>query len=132
MTDAQSFGAILVTLSLMVLLAVVVKRRKAKSPEARVPHVEKSPEQIKADRLGREAKERAALEEQFVAGRAQWSGWFQVLGGLLMLIGFWFLVLDPGSDVSSVVNIQKLYIGQTAAIVGSILFATGLLLKYLP
>jgi Ca2+/Na+ antiporter len=129
MNDAQSFAAVIVVLALVVLFAVLVKRRKPLAVP--VPHIEKSPEQIKADRLAKEAREREVLAQQFAAGRAQWSGWFQIFGGLLMLIGFWFLVLDPGSDVSSVVNIQKLYIGQTAAFVGSILLASGVLLKYL-
>lgn len=72
---------------------------------------DKSPEQLKADRLAREATEKQALAEKFLAQRAQWSGWFQILGGLLLLVGVWFLFIDPGGD-SSVVNFQKLYIGQ--------------------
>jgi hypothetical protein len=89
----------------------------------------KSPEQLKADRLAREAKETEAAAERFLAQRAQWSGWFQILGGLLMLIGLWVLLFSPGLQ-GEVVNLQKLYIGQTSALVGAILFTAGVLLKF--
>jgi hypothetical protein len=89
----------------------------------------KSPEQLQADRLAREAREKQALAERFMAQRAQWSGWFQIGGGLLVLIGLWFLLFSPGIN-GEVVNIQKLYIGQTAALVGAILFSAGVLLKF--
>ena len=81
--------------------------------------------------MAREARAREILAEAFATQRAQWSGWFQIVGVFLLLVGFWFLILQPGSEYSSVVNIQKLYVGQTAAIVGAILLAAGVLLKYL-
>lgn len=91
----------------------------------------KAPEQLKAERLEREAREREARAEKFLAHRAQWSGWFLIVGGFLLLVGAWFLLFDPGVG-GDVVNLQKLYLGQTSALIGAVLFASGALLKYLP
>ena len=131
MNAAQSVGPVVVVLGLVALVLLLILRRSAQAKQVQIPSAGKTSEQVRADRLASEARARELLAEQFAAGRVQWSGWLQILGGLLMLIGFWFLVVDPGSDTASVVSLQKLYIGQTAAIVGSILLATGLLLKYL-
>lgn len=92
---------------------------------------QKSPEQLKADRVAREAREKEVAEEQFQSQRAKASGLCMILGGLLLLTGVWFLLVSPGIAIDTV-NLQKLYIGQTSAVVGVILFASGLLLKYLP
>ena len=46
------------------------------------------------------------------------------LGGLLALVGLYFLLVAPTVD-GSVVNFQRLYLGQTAAICGAVLFAAG-------
>ena len=95
-----------------------------------MPLIAKSPEEVKADRLAREARDKENAEEKFLGQRALVSGLLQILGGVLLVIGVWFLLFSPGI-VSDVVNVQRLYIGQTSAIVGAILLATGLLLKYL-
>jgi hypothetical protein len=132
MNAAGSVGPVVLVLLLLALpLLFILRQSAAKAREHPVSSAGKSPEDLKADRLAREARARELLADQFTAGRVQWSGWLQILGGFLMLIGFWFLVLDPGSNSASVVSLQKLCIGQTAAIVGSILFVAGLLLKYL-
>jgi hypothetical protein len=89
----------------------------------------KTAEEFKADRLAREAAEREALTDKFLRQKTVWSGLFITFGALLLFLGAWLLIIDPG-DVSGV-NLQKLYVGQTSAIVGAILLATGVLLKYL-
>jgi hypothetical protein len=90
----------------------------------------RSPEQMKADRVAREARDKEEAEARFLSQRARVSGALQILGGLLLVIGMWFLLVSPGVVVDTV-NLQKLYIGQTSALVGAILLASGLLLKYL-
>lgn len=91
----------------------------------------KSPDELRAERLAREAKERDAALQKFEAQRVKWSGWLQVSGWILLLLATWFLVLDPGGSGSSFVNLQKLYLGQTAGIVGSVFLVAGAMLKFL-
>jgi hypothetical protein len=95
-----------------------------------MPLTAKSPEQLKADRTAREAREKEDATEKFLAQRARASGVCMIFGGLLLLTGIWFLLVSPGVAFDTV-NLQKLYIGQTAALVGAILLASGLVLKYL-
>jgi uncharacterized membrane protein len=90
----------------------------------------KSPEQLKADRLERESRERQATLDRRFAERTQWSGGLLVVGGFLLLLGVYFLILDPGVG-RDVVNLQKLYASQTSAVVGAVLFASGALLRHL-
>jgi uncharacterized membrane protein len=47
------------------------------------------------------------------------------LGLLFLVIGGWFLVLSP-SQGGDIVNMQRLAIGQTSAIVGAIFLAAGI------
>jgi len=129
---------ILPTIILAVLLTGLIvlyeRRDKAKRTVTAAANPNKSPEDIKADRLNREAREREAQRERLEQGRIQTSAWLQIIGVIGMLIAFWILVIDPGSASSTysetVVNIQKLYIGQTSGIVGAIFLSTGLVIKF--
>jgi hypothetical protein len=49
-------------------------------------------------------------------------GW---IGCLFLAIGFYFLLIDPGSSTSmgNIANLQKLNIGQTCSIIGAIFIA---------
>lgn len=89
----------------------------------------KSPDQLKADRLAREAREKEVLAERTLTLQAQWSVALRLVGGVMMLIGLWLLAVSPGI-YGDVVNLQKLYIGQTSALAGTILLAAGVLLKF--
>ena len=73
----------------------------------------------------------AAPQEETHEGRAMFCN---VLGALCLLVGFW-LLLNPegprdygsfGDTVPPVVNLQKLYLGQTLAIVGAVFLAAGM------
>jgi hypothetical protein len=91
-----------------------------------------SPEQLKARRLEREASAAKEQTDRDIAERVMAAGILIVSGFLLLVVGLWFLVFAPNQDVTgfrTVVNLQRLYIGQTAAIVGAIFFATGLHLR---
>src|SRR5688572_8901585 len=52
------------------------------------------------------------------------AGLLMVAGTILLLIGLYLLILSPSSN-GEVVNLQRLYIGQTLTIVGAIFFAAG-------
>jgi hypothetical protein len=54
-----------------------------------------------------------------------------LIGTFLLLIGFFFLVVSPsegGSELlgRDVINLQRLYLGQTSAICGAVFLAAGL------
>lgn len=54
-----------------------------------------------------------------------------VLGILLLLVGVYFLVVSPSAGGAEllgrdIVNLQRVYVGQTAAICGSIFLAAGI------
>ena len=49
-----------------------------------------------------------------------------VLGAIFLLIGADFLILHPSGEVESVVNLQRLAIGQSSSIVGAIFLAAGI------
>jgi hypothetical protein len=54
-----------------------------------------------------------------------------VLGLLLLLVGAYFLIVNPSEGGAGilgrdVVNLQRLYLGQTAAICGAVFLAAGL------
>jgi hypothetical protein len=91
-----------------------------------------TPEEREAKSRDREAKSARERADRESAERAMVAGLLIVFGFLLLVIGLWFLVLAPGEDTMgsrAVVNLQRLYIGQSAAIVGAIFFATGLHLR---
>ena len=58
------------------------------------------------------------------------AGLLMVLG-LVLFMGGAYVLFNPGSDYNDVVSVQKLYLGQTGALVGAILFGSGSLLKFL-
>jgi hypothetical protein len=95
-----------------------------------MPLTVKSPEQLRADRVAREAREKENAQDRLLSQRGQVSALCMIVGVLLLLTGVWFLLFSPGVAVDTV-NLQKLYLGQTCAFVGAILFASGVLLKYL-
>jgi hypothetical protein len=91
-----------------------------------------SPEELKARRLEREASAAKEQANRNTAERVMVAGLLIVFGIVLLGVGLWFLVLAPNQDVTglrTVVNLQRLYIRQSAAIVDAIFFATGLLLR---
>jgi hypothetical protein len=50
-------------------------------------------------------------------------------GIVFLAVGFWFLVINPGEGAIlglTVVNLQRIAIGQTSAIVGAIFLAAGI------
>ncbi|MDI5934671.1 hypothetical protein [Halomonas kalidii] len=52
---------------------------------------------------------------------SQATPWMGVVGVLLLVAGAYFLFVDPGAPSSSgIVNLQKMSIGQTFSIIGSI------------
>lgn len=52
------------------------------------------------------------------------------VGVLLLMAGVWLLFNPTVSELGSeTVNLQKLYLGQTAALVGVVLFGVGTILK---
>jgi hypothetical protein len=57
------------------------------------------------------------------------SGFAVIIGIFLALIGLYFLLVAPSNN-GDVINLQRLTIGETFTIVGSILFVGGLLLRY--
>jgi polyferredoxin len=88
-----------------------------------------TPDEIRARREEREAREAREQTERNATERNALAALLIVAGVLLLIIGVWYLVLVPGEDtvgLGTVVNLQRLYIGQTAAIVGGIFFAAGL------
>jgi hypothetical protein len=53
------------------------------------------------------------------------------LGIVFLAVGFWFLLVSPGEGDAAilgqtVVNLQRLTIGETSAIVGAIFLAAGI------
>lgn len=92
----------------------------------------KTGEQIRAERLEREAREAKDAAEQAVTAKAGTGTGLAVIGIAIMIAGVYFLIVDPsGGDAygRSVVNLQRLYLGQTAAIIGAIFFAAGVHLR---
>jgi uncharacterized membrane protein YidH (DUF202 family) len=95
---------------------------------------QKTPEQAKADRVARE--ERTAREEleRFTLHRGYTTLSLLVAGIIFCAIGVWFLFLAPGAEGilagQTVVNLQRLVIGQTCSIVGAIFLAASALLRY--
>jgi uncharacterized membrane protein len=132
---------VLGVLGVLVAALIVIHERQEKSKvrkrEATLRGM--SPEEIRTVRLAREAEERQAAEQRFAQARAQTSSLFQILGIVLILLGIWLLLVDPGAEsssglygaTSSVVSLQKLFIGATASVAGVALLATGVLLKFL-
>lgn len=58
------------------------------------------------------------VERQLYEAPMPWMG---VLGIFLLIVGLYFLLLDPSMPSSAgIVNIQKLSIGQTMSVVGAI------------
>jgi hypothetical protein len=54
-----------------------------------------------------------------------------LVGGLLLAVGFFFLVVNPsegGAELlgHQVVNLQRIYLGQTSAICGAVFLAAGM------
>jgi hypothetical protein len=88
------------------------------------------PQAKTAERVAREAKaevERARLERQQVGVG------LLLLGTLLIAAGIYFLLVSPSASNyggQSVVNLQRLTLGETAATAGAILFAAGAVLRY--
>lgn len=86
-------------------------------------------EQLRAQRLEREALELKDAGERAVAARAS-AGASLVLVGLAMLIvGAFILIVVPGASDTDIVNLQMLYVGQTSAIIGAIFLAAGVHLR---
>jgi hypothetical protein len=59
---------------------------------------------------------------------SQWPGLtpIGIIGLPFLGIGAWILLFDPSVAGADVVNLQRLYIGQTSAIIGAIFVATGM------
>lgn len=88
-------------------------------------------EEKRAARLAREVEEREQRRRDESNARHINGAMLIMLGVILMVVGLWYLVLSPGNPGSEgFVNLQRLTIGETSAIVGSVLFVGGLLLRY--
>jgi hypothetical protein len=91
-----------------------------------------TPREREAQRLEREARAAKDQAERDAAERNMVAGLLIVAGVVLLIVALWFLVVMPGEEMvglRTVVNLQRLYMGQTAGTVGAIFFATGLHLR---
>ena len=97
-----------------------------------IPH--KSPEQRQADREAREQRAAEEAAERAAGERRSASLALLVFGLLLIAVGAWYLVVAPSEGATyageSIVNLQRLIVGQTCAIAGVICFAAGALIRY--
>jgi hypothetical protein len=88
-------------------------------------------EEKRAARLARKSQERE--ERRRAESNARHiNGSMLIIFGLISLVaGLWYLLVEPGNPGSEgYVNLQRLTMGETFAIVGSVLFVGGLLLRY--
>lgn len=95
---------------------------------------QKSPEQLKVDRLARE--ERAAKDAQDSRSRERGQAAYFLLGAgtVLLLLAVYFLWLAPTiggiATDETTVNLQRLFIGSTCGVAGAVFVAAGLVLRY--
>lgn len=109
------------------------RSRVAQQHAEAAAEAESLPETERARREGRRPnpfgsiRAEAAERERVLAERRGHDGlefrWLGALGVLLVLIGLYFLVLDPGVGGGSIVNLQKLFIGSTLTLSGFVLIA---------
>lgn len=104
-----------------------LKAFKLKAPAIDVNSIE----QVNGQPIGTAEKE--VLDSQSVAkkqsladsGASEKNPILGSVGCLFLAIGFYFLLIDPGSSTSvgNIANLQKLNIGQTCSIIGAIFIA---------
>ncbi|WP_281662063.1 hypothetical protein [Halomonas sp. Alg239-R46] len=104
-----------------------LKAFKLKAPAIDVSRIE----QVNGQPIGASEKEVMASQEAFkkdtpaISATPDKSPILGLVGCFFLALGFYFLLIDPGSSTSvgNIANLQKLNIGQTCSIIGAIFIA---------
>ena len=123
----SSCGAVVEPLRREAICAGCGAPRTATLEEARVTETERARREGRRPNPFGSIRDEAAVRERKLAERRGDDGsgfrWLGALGILLVLIGLYFLILDPGSGSSDVVSFHKLILGATFTCSGFALIA---------
>lgn len=92
-----------------------------------------SAEQLKQQRIDRQAREAKEVREQFEAERNGTGVAMVLIGFAAIAAGVYFLIVSPGQDDSlgrEIVNLQRLFTGQALLIMGAVFAAAGFIVRY--
>jgi type II secretory pathway component PulM len=92
-----------------------------------------TPGDAETKRVERIARQEREARKQSESDRNRVSIALLGVGVLLIAVGLWFLLVNPGESSfggQSLVSLHRLTLGETSAIAGAILFAAGALIRY--